>query len=212
METDYNHVLAFKEYHAVSLHFKSPRYDFFKYNGKTKYNGKSNNRTEYIFKKLTNKYDRRILLTFFAKKFLENPKYYLFAEPIDKLYYEINDHIKRLEGVFYHCTTEIEEFLNDAAVLKSDEPLEAFKHSFSSANGKLPDILRNYTIGNLSHETIFLLNDCFNIFEKWDSKISSDLIWKNLYPRIKKFQPFWQNFIDIDKEKFVYLLINKLSL
>lgn len=210
-EMEYNFLRSYEEYTALSLHFKSDKYDFFKYKGKVKYSKKLNKQKEYFFRRLTKKHTREELLSFFAMKFFENPKYWIFSENADIVLKELQNHTKKYSSIQHTLKMEMSEYLNKEGIIDADNPKKEFEMHFSSRSSSLPIVLQRYLSGDVSVELLLLLNQCFNLFEKWGRSLQNDFLWKQYKNKFEKIQPFWNFFVDIDTKKFVYYIINKLS-
>lgn len=210
-ESDYHYLKAYQEYTAISLHFKSDTYDFFKYNGKVRYNKKLNNQKEYFFKRLTKKHTRKELLSFFAMKFFENPKYWIFSENADVVLKQLNIHIKKHSSILHSLKMEMTEYLNKEGIIDADNPKKEFEMHFLSRTSSLPIILQRYVSGDVSVELLLLLNQCFNLFDKWNISLTNDFLWKQYKIKFEKIKPFWNLFVDIDQKNFVFYIKEKLS-
>jgi hypothetical protein len=62
------------------------------------------------------------------------------------------------------------------------------------------------TYGNVSIETVCILNDIMNFLPMWSKKITDDVVWPTYKRKIEKYTPF----IHYDKQKFKNILKESL--
>jgi hypothetical protein len=74
-------------------------------------------------------------------------------------------------------------------------------------DGQYPLLLKEMTQGNISIETVCILNDIMNFLPMWSKKITDDVIWPTYKRKIEKYTPF----IVYDKEKFKAILKESLK-
>ena len=77
----------------------------------------------------------------------------------------------------------------------------------SVKSGVYPVLLTQTMQGNISIETLVILNDILKFFPMWTKKISDDIIWPNWKRKCEKYTPF----IDYDSKKFKKLLKEKID-
>ena len=91
---------AYKLYNAISMHFTTPSYDYFKYNGKIRADEHTfeTRKDKYMFYKLSKHSDP---ITFLVANFAEGKKVWvgdLFSQDKDLAY---NEYIKRKQSLTY---------------------------------------------------------------------------------------------------------------
>ena len=74
-------------------------------------------------------------------------------------------------------------------------------------NGEYPLLLKEMFHGNISIETICILNDIMNFLPMWSKKITDDIIWPTHKRKMEKYTPF----IIYDKNKFINILKESLK-
>jgi len=183
---------AFALYNALKLHFTSPSYDFFKYNGKTNVSESSfmTRKDKYSFYKLSRKYSLEELRNFYISNFLE--KDVKWVGDISGLEGEetYKKWQKRNESLTYQFEQDI-IFLFDSS--------GSFLHVDC---GTHPYLLTTMMQGEVMIETVAILNDLMGFFPMWKKKIVDDIIWPNWQLKIEKYTPF----IHYDKQKFKNIL------
>ncbi len=168
---------AYKLFMALKMHFTQPSYDYFKYNGKTNANQISYNRRsdKFQFNKLARHRDPEgFLVSNFAAG---NSKWIgdLFSEASEKNYTEW---LKRNQSLTYNFTQEIDQ-------------IDDLKKSIMvGKDGQHPELLKLYRRGNLSLETLCILNRLLTFFPYWDKTVTDTVIWPSTRDLCVKYTPF----------------------
>ena len=93
-------------FNALRLHFNDEKYNYFKYNGKTKCKFVPENQF-YVFQKLEKRYGENIQ-DFYVANFLENPKLWihdLLGQECDDIYKEW---LRKNQSLTYHFKSILE--------------------------------------------------------------------------------------------------------
>lgn len=190
---------AYALYQSIKLHFTSDSYDFFRYNGKTNVSKDnfSRNKAKYSFYKLSRKYSIEELKSFYIANFLETNVNWV--GDISGIEGEENykKWQKRNQSLTYRFEQDIIGLLN--ATQSPPEMLVV-------EDGQYPLLLKEMTYGNISIETVCILNDIMNFLPMWSKKITDDVVWPTYKRKIEKYTPF----IVYDKEKFKEILKESL--
>lgn len=181
---------------ALKNHFTQAKYDFFKYNGKTNASKESfsTNRDKYKYIKLARKYDDAAMRDFIISNLLF---YRLWIgdyldEEADGLY---KDYLKRKQAMTYHFTNEIEK-------------IGDLKKAFKIKNGQVPELINLYLQGEISIETMAILNEFIQYVSKFDKALGKDdIIWGRARLLILKLTPF----LEYDKEKIKEILKQNIN-
>lgn len=167
---------------ALKQHFSREEYDFFQYNGKTRttitaYN-KRNDR--YFFEKLSRKFDKQQLIEYFVASFIQENQpsklwigdlrergdttYTYWKARIQSLSYKFEEELKKLveNNHLYECVT--------------------------SENQKHPLVIKKFLKGELSLETLFILDDILHFIKESEH----DPILSSIRFKIKKYRPFFE--------------------
>ena len=173
---------AYKIYTAVKNHFVLDSYDYFKYNKKinVSYDSFLKRKDKIFFAKLGKKKEE-YLEDFLVANFLHDPKIWvgeLLSEESESRY---KDWKKRQESLTYVFKNEV-SFLEG---LNKDE-LETW---FKVEHGDHPKIVKRYLRGEISLDTLVILNSILNFIPKFDKQLS-DPIYKEVSKLCKKYQPF----------------------
>lgn len=179
---------AYVLYMALKLHFTSPSYDYFKYHGKTNVSESTflKRRDKYSFYKLSRKYNLEDLKNYYVANFLDGDIRWVGAisgEDGEETY-------KKQQGRIQRLTYQFEQ-----DIIFLFESSDNFLHV---DNGDYPYLLKMLMQGEVTIETVAILNDIMGFFPMWSKKITDDIVWPNWKLRIEKYTPF----IQYDKAKF----------
>jgi hypothetical protein len=190
---------AFALYNALKLHFTSSSYDYFKYNGKTNVSKDSflKRKDKYTFYKLSRKYQIEELKQFYIANFLDGDKWVgnMNTTEGEEQYQKWQ---KRQQSLTYTFQNDIMYMLdkvndpNDLLIVKNNE---------------FPKLMQYVTQGDISLETLVIMNNIMNFFPMWNKEIYDDIIWPDFKMRCEKYAPF----IYYDKKKFKEILKEKIK-
>ncbi len=191
---------AFGLYQALKLHFTQESYDFFKYNGKSNVSVTAfeNRRDKYHFYKLSRKYSNKEELTdFIVANMLVSEKSWvgdLLSEDADVRYRTRKKTLQSLSYVFENDCRTIFEGLDDPnSVIKTD--------------GDYPVLLTKALRGEVSIETLCILNSILNFFPMWNKKITDTIRWPDFRRKCEKYA----SFLPQDVVKFKMILKKVLA-
>lgn len=178
-------------YLALKRHFTSD-YDFFKYQGKVSANINSfeKRKDKFFFFKLSKRKEAREIL---LANLLEEPNIWIGDIFDDKAEARYTEWLKRQQTLTYSFKRELNHLTDD---LQSDIVTE---------DGQHPKLLRLYTTGNISIETLIILNDVIKFFGYWNKNISDTIIWPDILNKCKKYRPF----LEYDLEKMRKIVLDK---
>lgn len=180
---------AYVMYLACKMHFNQKGYDYIKYNGKVKANPLSfdTRKDKYYFYKLSKKDD---LLNYYVANMLENTNVWagdLLADKGQNIY---ADWLKRQQSLTYNFTVETRDLYPD------------FDQYILVEDGQHPPLFKMYRQNSISLETLIILDEIYNIFEYWTSKIEDPVLLPKVIVLCKKYKAF----IDYDIVKYKNIL------
>lgn len=162
---------------AIKLHFTSPSYDYFKYHGSIK-QGRDTFETrndKYFYHKLSKKdYDIDLFL---ACNYFAEPKIWV-GQILDERY--INRYLetkKVMQSLDYIFKSEMSQF-------------DSLDHALNVRNGEYPNAYMKYRSGELSKETLIILNTCLGVFDYWSNGIDDMILWPTERDNLLKYAPF----------------------
>ena len=180
---------VYTTYLAMKKHFTDYKYDFFKYNGKTRSSITSFNKRKdkYFFERMSRKLTDHEIRSYFIANFVatDNPSSIWIGEIMQSGEKNYNNFSKINQSITYIFEQECGKLFEEYPSIKS----------FDTNNGH-PPILKLYLGGELSIETLVILDMIINFCDRLDKKLS-DPVWETVRFKIKKYRPF----INIDMNK-----------
>ena len=180
---------VYTTYLAMKKHFTDVKYDFFRYNGKTRSSVSAFNkrRDKYFFERISRKLSDDEIKMYFIANFVatDNPSSMWIGEIIqsgERNYQELS---KKYQSITYTFSQECVQLFESR---KLDQVFDCTKGH--------PPILKMYLAGDLSVETVTILDLIFNYTRVFDKKLM-DPVWETVSMKIKKYKPF----INIDVAK-----------
>ena len=180
-----NKVTPFETYQAylgMKSHFTNPKYDFFRYGGKSRATMSSFNKRKdkYWFEKTSRKYSDQEVIDFLLSNFVNatNPQNLWIGEIINSGERTYSEWMKRQQSLTYLFTEQSSELLLEKNL---DEV-------FNCSKGH-PIVLKKYLGGDISLETFAILEKVFSFQKKFDKKLS-DPVWETVSIKLKKYLPF----------------------
>ena len=173
---------TYQTYLSMKSHFTNPKYDFFKYGGKSRATVSSFNKRKdkYWFEKTSRKYSDQEILDFLLSNFItaNNPQNLWIGEIINSGERNYSEWMKRQRSLTYLFKEQLEGLLSEK---KLDEVFDCSKGH--------PPILKKYLGGDLSLETLIILEKIFSFVKKFDKTIK-DPVWETVSLKVKKYIPF----------------------
>ena len=191
---------VYTTYLAMKKHFTDVKYDFFRYNGKTRSSVSAFNkrRDKYFFERISRKLSDDEIKLYFIANFVatDNPSSVWIGEIIqsgERNYQELS---KKYQSITYTFSQECVELFESRKL----------EQVFDCSKGH-PPLLKMYLSGDLSVETVTILDQIFNYTRVFDKKLM-DPVWETVSLKIKKYKPFIN--IDVSKcKKVLRDLINE---
>ena len=166
----------------MKSHFTNPKFDFFKYGGKSRATMTSFNKRKdkYWFEKTSRKYSDQQILDFLLSNFViaDNPQNLWIGEIINSGERNYADWMRRKQSLTYL-------FKEQSGKLLSENELETV---FDCSKGH-PVILKKYLGGEISLETLTIMEKVFSFVKDFDKKLT-DPVWETVSLKIKKYIPF----------------------
>ena len=173
---------TYQSYLSMKSHFTNPKYDFFKYGGKSRATMTSFNKRKdkYWFEKTSRKYSDEEVLNFLLANFVttDNPQNLWIGEIINSGERNYADWMRRKQSLTYLFKEQLNELL-------SENDLETV---FNCSKGH-PPLLKKYLGGEISLETLTILEKVFSFVKNFDEKLK-DPVWETVRLKLKKYIPF----------------------
>ena len=173
---------TYQTYLSMKSHFTNPKYDFFKYGGKSRATMTSFNKRKdkYWFEKTSRKYSDQQVLDFLLSNFViaDNPQNLWIGEIINSGERNYADWMRRKQSLTYLFKEQSEKLL-------SENELQTV---FDCSKGH-PVILKRYLGGEISLETLTIMEKVFSFVKDFDKKLT-DPVWETVSLKIRKYIPF----------------------
>ena len=173
---------TYQAYLGMKSHFTNPKYDFIKYGGKSRATITSFNKRKdkYWFEKTSRKYSDQEVIDFLLSNFVNatNPQNLWIGEIINSGERTYAEWKMRQQSLTYMFTEQSENLL-------SENDLEKV---FNCSKGH-PVVLKKYLGGEISLETLSILERIFSFQKNFDKKLT-DPVWETVSMKLKKYLPF----------------------
>ena len=173
---------TYQTYLSMKSHFTNRKYDFFKYGGKSRATMASFNKRKdkYWFEKTSRKYSDEEVLNFLLANFVstDNPQNLWIGEIINSGERNYSQWMKRKQSLTYLFKEQSNELLSD----------NNLNEVFDCSKGH-PPVLKKYLGGEISLETLTILEKVFSFVKNFDKKLD-DPVWESVSLKIKKYNPF----------------------
>ena len=173
---------TYRTYLSMKSHFTNPKFDFFKYGGKSRATITSFNKRKdkYWFEKTSRKYSDQEIIDFLLSNFAttDNPQNLWIGEIINSGERNYSQWMKRNQSLTYLFKEQSNELLLE----------KNLNEVFDCSKGH-PPILKKYLGGEISLETLTILEKVFSFVSKFDKKLT-DPVWESVSLKIKKYNPF----------------------
>ena len=174
---------TYQTYLSMKSHFTNRKYDFFKYGGKSRATMASFNKRKdkYWFEKTSRKYSDKEVLDFLLSNFVSanNPENLWIGEIINSGERTYAEWMKRQQSLTYLFKEQLNELLFN----------KNLNEVFDCSNNKHPIVLKKYLGGEISLETLMILEKVFSFVKNFDKKLT-DPVWETVSLKIKKYTPF----------------------
>ena len=175
---------TYQHYLSLKRHFTNPKYDFFKYRGKSRATMTSFNRRKdrYFFEKSSRKYSDKEIVNFLVSNFVatDTPQNLWIGSLINEGERTYTEWMKRQQSLTYLFKEQSEELLSETKL----------EDAFSCSKGH-PPILKKFLGGKISPEVMVIYDKIFQFGNVFDTKLL-DPVWETVSLKIRKYKPFLQ--------------------
>ena len=173
---------TYQTYLSMKSHLTNPKFDFFKYGGKSRATMTSFNKRKdkYWFEKTSRKYSDEEVLNFLLANFVttDNPQNLWIGEIINSGERNYADWMRRKQSLTYLFKEQVERLISE----------NGLEQVFDCSKGH-PPLLKKYLGGEISLETLTILEKVFSFVENFDKKLK-DPVWETVSLKVKKYIPF----------------------
>ena len=190
---------AFCLYSSLKLHFTQESYDYFKYGGKsrTSIDAFENKKDKWFYYKLSRRFSNdEQARDFLVANFVHSPDVWIGHLLTDESDVHYRARQKVIQSLSYTFTNEIKPLMSQ----------ENPNDWLMVQDGEYPLMLRMLLHGEVSIETICILNSIMKFLPMWDKKITDTIHYPSVSLKIKKYTPF----IQFDPTKYKLILKKQL--
>ena len=191
---------TYQTYLSIKNHFSSPKYDYFKYGGRSraKITAFNKRKDTYWCEKTSRKYPDKEIVDFLVSNFVstDNPSGLWIGEIINSGERNYNEWSRRQQSLGYLFKEQVTELFNE-------HDLDSI---FDCSDGH-PIILKKYLGGHIDLETLVVLEKIFEFRERFDQKLT-DPVWETVSLKLRKYDPFI-NINVFQYKKIVRELVNE---
>lgn len=181
-------------YLAIKLHFTNEKYNYFLGSGKAKIgvDAFQKRKDKYMFHKLARKLNDDEVIPFLVSNFVHSGDTWtrtLLHTDAENVYVNWKKNVESLSYVFE----------NDFVKILGDENAKTLSNKFEAKDGSYPEVLTMFMQGEISLETMVILNNLINYLNAWDKSISDTVVYPKIAMKIRKYGSFLT--LDLDKMK-----------
>jgi hypothetical protein len=173
---------CYTQYLGLKNHFTNPKYDYFRYQKKTKASITSFNKRKdkYFFEKSSRKYSDKEIVNFFVSNFVatDNPQNLWIGEIINSGERTYAEWMRRQQSLTYLFKEQSSELFSQT---KLEDALTCSKSH--------PPVLKSFLSGKICIETLVIYDKIFLFGKKFDKKLL-DPVWETVSLKMKKYNPF----------------------
>jgi hypothetical protein len=190
---------AYKIYLGIRNHFTLDKYDYIKYNRKVNvsYDSFLKRRDKIFFAKLGNRKDK-YLEDFLVANMIHDPKVWVGELLSDECENRYKEWLRKKQSLTY-------TFKNEMSFIDGWNA-EELNGWFDIEVGEHPNIIKKYLRGEISLETLTILNSILRFTHTYDKNFD-DPIYKGVSQLCKKYQPF----LEYDKSKMKRILMDMVT-
>lgn len=193
---------VYRYYLALRLHFTTDKYDAIKQQGRVRASKQAFLKRNDLLaiRRVAETYSDKEIVDFLVANFTSGDRWGgLFDVDAKERYTSWK---KRVESMSYTFEKEV-KFVNSFCTKKGI----TFKDTLIS-NGQHPYIIKMYLRGDVSIETLVILNKILNYVPALDKELNGDLVWPDVSRVIKKYTPF----LTFSQEKYDRVLRRTIGL
>ena len=175
---------CYQHYLSLKSHFTNPKYDFFKYGGKSRATMTSFNRRKdrYFFEKSSRKYSDKEIVNFLVSNFVatDTPQNLWIGSLINEGERTYVEWMKRQQSLTYLFKEQSEQLLSETKL----------EDAFNCSKGH-PAVLKKFLGWKISPEVMVIYDKIFQFGNVFDTKLL-DPVWETVSLKIRKYKPFLQ--------------------
>lgn len=172
---------------AIRTHFTAEKFDFFCMKVKASKETYEKRDDRSLFNRFAKQYGTTELKDFYVANILED-RHYISQMQDEFGEHAYNNYLRRRQSLSYIYTNELGHLFN-----------KGLKVPFAVSHSTYPRIILLFLRGDVSIETLVILDDLLDFTSKFDKYYGNDIIWPRISKKIRKYRPFLK--YDRDKMK-----------
>lgn len=188
---------VYRYYLALRLHFTTENYDCIKQQGRVRASKQAffKRKDLLAIRRVAETYSDKEVVDFLVSNFVSGDRWGgVFDLEAKDRYVGWK---KRIESLSYTFEKEIGKIL-----LYCEKTGQTFKDCLTPVKNQHPYIIKMYLRGEVSIETLVILNQLIKFTGTLDNELSGDLVWPDISRIIRKYTPF----LGIKKDKYDRIL------
>lgn len=188
---------VYRYYLALRLHFTTDKYDAIKQQGRVKASRQAFFKRNDLLaiRRVAETYSDKEVVDFLVSNFTSGDRWGGVFDVEAKERY--TGWKKRIESLTYTFEKELQKIQ-----LFCEKSKLTFGDCLVSTKSQHPYIIKMYLRGDVSIETLVILNQISNFTDRLDEQLIGDLVWPDVSRIIRKYTPF----LGIKKEKYDRIL------
>lgn len=188
---------VYRYYLALRLHFTTDKYDAIKQQGRVRASKQAFFKRNDLLaiRRVAETYSDKEVVDFLVSNFVSGDRWGGVFDIEAKERY--TDWKRRIESLTYTFQKEVSKIQ-----LACDKAGVNFTYALTSVKKQHPYIIKMYSRGDVSIETLVILNQLTSYVSELDKELADDLMWPDMSRIIKKYTPF----LGIKKEKYDRIL------
>lgn len=188
---------VYRYYLALRLHFTTDKYDAIKQQGRVRASKQAflKRKDLLAIRRVAETYSDKDIVNFLVANFISGDRWGGVFDTEAKE--RFTGWKKRMESLTYTFEKEISKI-----ILFCEKNEIEFDDCLRATNGQHPYIIKMYLRGDVSIETLAILEKVLGFIEHLDKELAGDLLWPDTSRIIKKYLPF----LTVDKDKYDRIL------
>lgn len=188
---------VYRYYLALRLHFTTDKYDVIKQQGRVRASKQAFMKRNDLLaiRRVAENYSDKEIVDFLVANFTSGDRWGgVFDIQAKERYTNWKKRIESMSYTFEKEISHIQAFCSNKSI--------NFMGIFDTTKDQHPYIIKMYMRGDVSIETLVILNKLIDYVPGLDNKLAKDVVWPDISRIIKKYTPF----LTISKEKYGRIL------
>lgn len=193
---------VYRYYLALKLHFTTDGYDVIAQRGRVRASRAAFARRQDLMgiRRVARDYTDQEVANFLIANFVSGDRWGgMFDNQSSVRYQDWQRRQQALLAVFDRDLAQLD--------LKMQRVGQPFEHAWVVSSGRHPYIFKEYLSGNISIETLTIMERLLGFAARWDAALGDDVIWPDVARIMRKYQPF----LNIEETRYRAVLTRRIS-